>query len=200
LDFYMFASVCEDISNWLAAGIEPVRVSVNFSKLHLRNPNFVEGLIAIMQVFDIEGKYLEVELTETTGYEDFETLALVVKQLKEYGIYTSLDDFGSGYSSLGLLKDLDVDIIKLDKTFIDNLGKEDKSDEIIVKNVVNMILDLEKEAIAEGVETAEQAAFLREVQCPVVQGFLFDKPLKKEDFMKRLSMGETYYKSMQNEF
>ena len=200
LDFYMFAAVCEDISNWIASGITPVRVSVNFSKLHLKNPNFVEGLIAIMQVFDIEGDYLEVELTETTAYEDFETLAEVVHQLRSYGIHTSLDDFGSGYSSLGLLKDLDVDIIKLDKTFIDNLGKADKSDEIIVKNVVNMILDLKKEVIAEGVETAAQAAFLREVQCPVVQGYLFDKPLRKEDFMKRLSEAETYYNSLPGEF
>lgn len=200
LDFYMFACVCEDISEWIASGIEPIRVSVNFSKLHLKNPNFVEGLIAIMQVFEIEGKYLEVELTETTAYEDFETLAEVVNQLREYGIRTSLDDFGSGYSSLGLLKDLDVDIIKLDKTFIDNLGKADRSDEIIVKNIVNMILDLNKEVIAEGVETAEQAAFLREVQCPVVQGYLFDRPLKKEDFMKRLREAETYYSTLPDEF
>lgn len=199
LDFYMFAAVCEDISSWIASGITPVRVSVNFSKLHLKNPNFVEGLIAIMQVFDIDGDYLEVELTETTAYEDFETMAEVVHQLRQYGIHTSLDDFGSGYSSLGLLKDLDVDIIKLDKTFIDNLGKTDKSDEIIVKNVVNMILDLKKEVIAEGVETAEQASFLREVQCPVVQGYLFDKPLRKEDFMKRLSEAETYYSSLPDE-
>ncbi len=200
LDFYMFANVCEDISSWIASGIEPVRVSVNFSKLHLKNPNFVEGLIAIMQVFDIDGDYLEIELTETTAYEDFETMAEVVHQLREYGIHTSLDDFGSGYSSLGLLKDLDVDIIKLDKTFIDNLGKEDKCDEIIVKNVVNMILDLEKEVIAEGVETTEQAAFLREVQCPVVQGYLFDKPLPKEDFLRRLSEAETYYSSLSDKF
>lgn len=195
LDFYMFACVCEDISTWLAEGIEPVRISVNFSKLHLRNPNFVDGLITIMQVYEIDGKYLEVELTETTGYEDFETLTQVVKQLKEYGITTSIDDFGSGYSSLGLLKDLDVDIIKLDKTFIDNLGKEDKSDEIIVKNVVNMISDLKKEAIAEGVETEAQADFLREVRCQVVQGYLFDKPLQKEDFRERLAAAATYYQS-----
>lgn len=193
LDFYMFAQVCEDISQWVASGLEPVRISVNFSKLHLRNPNFVDGLITIMQLYEVEGKYLEVELTEITGYEDFDTLVQVVKQLKEYGIYTSIDDFGSGYSSLGLLKDLDVDIIKLDKTFIDNLGKENKSDEIIVKNVVNMILDLRKEAIAEGVETEEQAAFLREVRCPVVQGFLFDKPLPKQEFQRRLETAGTYY-------
>ena len=193
LDFYMFSKVCEDITEWLAQGIEPVRVSVNFSRLHLLNPNFIEGLITIMQAYDVDGKYLEIELTETSSYEDFDRLVEVVEHLKEFDVATAIDDFGSGYSSLGLLKDLDVDVIKLDKTFMDNLENDDQTDRIIIKNVVNMIRELHKEALAEGVETEKQAEFLKSIQCPVVQGFLFDKPLTKEDFEKRLIEAGSYY-------
>ncbi|MBR1567350.1 MAG: EAL domain-containing protein, partial [Lachnospiraceae bacterium] len=116
-----------------------------------------------------------------------------VTKIKEAGIKTSIDDFGSGYSSLNMLKDLDADIIKLDKTFLDHLLKKDsKQDEIVIKNVVNMINELDMEAIAEGVETKEQADFLRGVKCKMAQGFLYDRPLPHDEFEQRLVSGRSY--------
>lgn len=193
LDFYVFEQVCMDLRAWLDAGIEPVCVSVNFSKIHLHDENLAASIFDIMNKYQIDSKYIEVELTEMSGYENYEALSNFVMKIKEAGIKTSIDDFGSGYSSLNMLKDLNADIIKLDKTFLDHLRKEDsKQDEIVIKNIVNMINELDMEAIAEGVETKEQADFLREVKCKMAQGFLYDRPLPHDEFEQRLVSGRSY--------
>ena len=186
LDFYVLEEVCRDIRKWLDRGIEPVRVSTNFSKIHLHNRQLAEDIISILEKYDIDSKYIEVELTEMSGYEDYEALSSFVNRMKEKGINTSIDDFGTGYSSLNLLKDLNVDIIKLDKSFLNNLENKSRTDEIVIKNIINMVNELNMEVIAEGVETVEQAEFLKNVNCCMAQGFLFDRPLPHDDFEKRL--------------
>lgn len=192
LDFYVLESVCCDIKNWIAAGIEPVRVSVNFSKIHLRNKNLANDIISVLKKYDVDSKYIEVELTEMSGYENYETLFNFVQIMKENGVSTSIDDFGTGYSSLNLLKDLNVDIIKLDKSFLNKIEQHQKTDEIVIKNIVNMVNELNMEVIAEGVETIIQATFLRNINCCMAQGFLFDRPLPHDDFEKRLCDRHTY--------
>lgn len=112
--------------------------------------------------------------------------------MKEAGVYTSIDDFGTGYSSLNLLKDLDVDIIKLDKSFINNLEMGDTNDKKVVRSIVSMVNELDMKVVAEGVETKEQMEFLKTVNCSMAQGFLFDKPLPREEFEWRL-LGERMY-------
>ncbi|MCI5751795.1 MAG: GGDEF domain-containing phosphodiesterase [Oscillospiraceae bacterium] len=195
LDFYVFESVCADIRRWLDIGIEPVKVSVNFSKRHLHDLRLADRILDIIKKYGIESRYVEVELTEMTSAEDLSAMRIFVDKMKENGVGTSIDDFGTGYSSLNLLKDLDVDVIKLDKSFFTNINEavsDASTDKIVVKNIVNMVNELNMEAISEGVETHAQADFLRETHCSMAQGFLFDRPLPKEEFEKRLSDGDFY--------
>ena len=187
LDFYMLESVCADIKKWKETGLEPVTVSVNFSKTHLHNPNIAEDIIAIIKKHGIESKYIEIEMTEMSDYNDYEAFRNLVNKLKENGVMTSIDDFGTGYSSLNLLTDFKFDIVKLDKSFIDNIIRNNsKTDEIVVRNIVRMTKELNMDSIAEGVETADQALFLQNIGCTKVQGYLFDKPLPEGEFIKRL--------------
>lgn len=187
LDFYMLDNVCRNISEWIKDGLEPVTVSVNFSKTHLHNPNIAEDILAIINKYGIESKYIEIELTEMSDYSDYGAFKTLVTKMKNNGVLTSIDDFGTGYSSLNLLTDFMFDIVKLDKSFLDNIIRNNsKTDEIVVRNMIKMIKELNMKAIAEGVETPEQARFLKDIDCNMVQGFLFDKPLAVEDFVKRL--------------
>ncbi len=192
LDFYVLETVCMDIRNWLNAGITPVRTSVNFSKIHLHNKNLSQDVLDILQKYQLDGKYIEIEITETSGYEDFTTLSDFVNEMKKHGIKISLDDFGIGYSSLTLLKDLNVDIIKLDKSFLQNVSAPDPSNDVVIHAIVNMVHALNMQVIAEGVETSVQASYLRNINCHLAQGFLFDMPLTKTDFEKCLT-GERLY-------
>lgn len=193
LDFYVFHRVCEDIHSWIQAGYEPVRVSSNFSRLHLRNPHLTEDILNTMKEFDIDSKYIEIELTEASDFEDKVAMQQFVDGLRQHGITVSIDDFGTGYSTFNAIKDLNVNVIKLDKSLLDHIGGENTHhDEVVIRNMVNMINELNLEVVAEGVENTKQLDFLQHAKCSTIQGFLFDKPLTKEDFEKRLSNKKTY--------
>ena len=192
LDFYVFRKVCEDIRYWLDAGIEPVRVSSNFSRHHLGNPHLTEDILAIMKEYNIDSKFIEIELTESSNFEDKIAMQKFVNGLRQHGISVSIDDFGTGYSTFAAIKDLNVNVIKLDKSLLDHIGDEKYHDEVVIKNMVNMINELHLEVVAEGVENSKQLDFLQNAKCSIIQGFLFDKPLTKEDFEKRLSNEVTY--------
>jgi len=192
LDYYILDKVCEDIRNWLDAGIEPVPVSVNFSKHHFRDRNFISRVIGTIRKYHLDPKYIEVELTENTSFGELQQLEAFMKEMKANQIPVSIDDFGTGYSSLNLLRSLDADIIKIDKSFIDMLEENDTGNEILIKNIINMINELGKSVVAEGVETAKQANFLRDAGCAVVQGFLFDKPMDLDAFTRRLTGSRKY--------
>ena len=187
LDFYVLEQVCRDIKKWSDMGVEPVTVSVNFSKTHLSNPDIAQQILDIIKKYDIDHKYVEIELTEMSDYSDYGAVKELVSTMKQNGIVTSIDDFGTGYSSLNLLTDFMFDVVKLDKSFIDNVIKNgSKTDEIVVRNIVKMIRELNMQTVAEGVETADQARFLNSINCSVVQGYLYDKPLREEEFFERL--------------
>lgn len=186
LDFYVLAKVCEDIKKWIDEGIEPVRISTNFSRIHLFNDDIGETILQIIYAHKINPKFIEFEITETVGYEDRKILSALIAFLKANGITSSIDDFGTGYSSLNFIRDLDVDNIKLDKSFIDDVCIGNTQSDQLVKNVVHLIKDLGHAVIVEGVETQDQANFVTEINCDVIQGYLFDKPLPKEEFKNRL--------------
>lgn len=192
LDFYVFESVCRDIQSWIRKGIAPVKVSVNFSKLHLQDEHFADKIVSLLNQYEVDSSFLEVELTETASYEDYEKLTGFITSMKDSGVAVSIDDFGTGYSSLSLLKDLKVDIIKLDKSFLDSLEKQREQDEIVIKNIVKMVNELHMDIIAEGVETRAQADFLRDIHCSMAQGYLFDRPMPCEEFEKRLQERKNY--------
>lgn len=187
LDFYMLEGVCRHIKEWEELGLEPVPVSVNFSKTHLHNPKIAEEILAVLKKYNVDSKYIEIELTEMSDFSDYNAFKNLVTEMKNNGVLTSIDDFGTGYSSLNLLTDFMFDIVKLDKSFFDNIIKSNsKTDEIVVRNMLRMIKELDMKAIAEGVETPEQARFLKEINCTMVQGYLFDKPLPADEFINRL--------------
>lgn len=187
LDFYMLDNVCRDIRDWIAQGLQPVTVSVNFSKTHLHDPDTADKIISIINNYGIDPRYIEVEMTEMSDFSDYNVFKAFVSKLKENGVITSIDDFGTGYSSLNLLTDFMFDVVKLDKSFLDNITRSaSRTDEIVVRNIIKMINELGMKTIAEGVETVEQARLLKDIGCTMVQGYLYDKPLCVEDFIERL--------------
>ncbi len=192
LDFYVFRTICQDIRRWLDEGFTPVRVSSNFSKLHLRNPHLADDIIGIMESYAIDSKFIEIEITEVSDFEDKVAMQKFVNKLRQHGISVSIDDFGTGYSTLNVLKDLNVNVIKLDKSLLDHVGEDQKHDEIVVKNMVSMMNELNLEVVAEGVENSKQLNFLKGISCSLIQGFIYDKPLPKEEFEKRLQNKDSY--------
>lgn len=186
LDFFVFETVCQNISDWIKRGLNPVTVSTNFSKLHLANPNFAESIFKIAQKYDIPANLLEIELTESSGYSDYEALTDFVGKMNNANIHTSIDDFGTGYSSLSMLKDINVDVVKIDKSFLGKNGSVDKLQEKMLENVIKMINDLDRTVICEGIENEKQLNFLKSSDCAIAQGFFFDKPLPHDEFEQRL--------------
>ena len=192
LDFYVLERVCEDIRDWQRRGITPVRISVNFSKHHLRNPKLIDDVMNVVSKYRINPDYLEIELTESTTSDDFEAMTRFIEDLKHHGIRTSMDDFGTGYSSLSLIKNINVDVIKIDKSFIDNITHPDSKDLIILRSILSMVMGLGNDVIAEGCETAEQARILNDLGCHMIQGYLFDKPLSHDEYTEKLAAGYVY--------
>lgn len=192
LDFYVLETVCKDLRKWIDLGLKPTRISTNFSKLHLKNPNFAKNILEILGKYNVDASYIEVELTEVSDYDDNLAMQKVVEILKSNGISVSIDDFGTGYSTLNVLKDSNVNAVKLDKSLLNNIGNPESQDEVILKNVIKMAQEMNKDVIAEGVETEKQAIFLKSINCHNAQGYLFDKPLGHEEFQKRLSSEKPY--------
>jgi len=179
LDFYVLEQVCKDITQWLKAGLNVGRISVNFSRKHLSNPHLVEDIMDVLRKYDMAGRYIEIELTETVDEVESNLLIEFIKRMKYHKVRISIDDFGTGYSSLNMLRSFAVDVLKVDKSFLDNLDERNK---IVLSNIIRMAQELNMEVVAEGVETKEQALYLGSIGCHTLQGFLFDKPLPKEEF------------------
>ena len=189
LDFYMLDQVCRSIRRWLDEGRRAVRISVNLSRRHMVNKRLLETIIEIIDRNKVPHEYIEIELTETTTDVEFKDLQRVVCGLQEQNIYTSVDDFGMGYSSLNLIRVIPWNVLKVDRSFLP-LDDEDSTSirSIMFKHVVAMTKEMGLECIVEGVETPAQLAVLKENSCELAQGFLFDRPLPMEEFEKRLDM------------
>lgn len=185
LDLYMLRKVCVIIKGWMESGLESAVVSVNFSRLHLGNTHFVEDLCEIVDEVGIPHKYIEIEITETVIYDNIETLEVLLNKLHSVGFTMSMDDFGSGYSSLSMLKDLPVDVIKMDRSFFAN-PKDGERSKAVVGSVIAMANGLGIRTVAEGVETQEQINLLRELNCNMAQGYFFARPIPESDFKKLL--------------
>ena len=192
LDFYMLDHVCKDIRRWLDEGKEVVRVSVNFSRKHLIDVNVLEKIIATIDKNNVPHEYIEIELTETTTDVLFSDLRRVVCGLQEQGIWTAVDDFGVGYSSLNLIRDIPWNVLKIDKSFVPkNIEEEESIQNKMFKHVISLAHDLGLECVIEGVETLDQLEVLRKNNCNIAQGYFFDKPLPLEDYENRLN--ERFY-------
>lgn len=190
IDFFVLNSTCRALRDWLDKGMDVVPISVNFSKVHFSNAGFYKQIVETVKRYHVPPKYIEVEFTESVDVADKEKLVQAVEYLKSYGLTTSMDDFGTGYSSLSLLKNLPVDVLKIDKSLLDGKTSQER---VIISNVVRMVNEMNIKVITEGVETPEQAEFLKQIECSAAQGFLFDKPLPREKFEERLAKG--YYEN-----
>ncbi|MBQ8094303.1 MAG: EAL domain-containing protein [Clostridia bacterium] len=192
LDFYVLERVCRDISRWISEGRQVVRVSVNMSRRHLIEDDLSDRILDIIDMYDVPHEYIEIELTETTTDVEFRRLKNIVTVLQDAGVFTAVDDFGVGYSSLNLIRDIPWDVIKVDKNFVPiESGINTNTRTIMFKNVVNMVREMGRDCVAEGVETKEQVKILRENGCGVAQGFFYDRPLPVTEFEKRLD--QKYY-------
>ncbi len=183
LDFYMLENVCIAIRDWLARGIDPVRVSVNFSRKHLTNPHLADDIMSVLNRYETESKFIEIELTETVDQNEAGLLAAFMGRMKKYHVTMSIDDFGTGYSSLNMLRTFPVDVLKIDRSFILDLEQNSKT---VLSNIIRMADELHMDVVAEGVETYEQMNYLKSIDCKEVQGFLFDKPMPLENFEQKL--------------
>ncbi|MCR5148911.1 MAG: EAL domain-containing protein [Eubacterium sp.] len=191
LDFYMLDRVCRDIARWIKTGRKSIRVSVNLSRKHMMNVNLLQSLLKTIDRHNIPHSCIEIELTETTTDVDFIDLKRVVNGLQKVGIYTSIDDFGIGYSSLNLLRELPWNVLKVDKSFLPTEGEQtSSSSNIMFKYVVSMAKELGIEVIVEGVETRHQLEILHKNHCELAQGFYFDKPLQVNEFEEKI---DKYY-------
>lgn len=188
LDFYMLDQVCRDIRRWLDEGRSVVRVSVNLSRKHMLDPDLLEHILETIDRHEVPHKYIEIELTETTTDVEFRDLKRVVSGLQRAGIYTSVDDFGTGFSSLNLIREISWNVLKVDRSFLP-LHEDDENSvrAIMFEHVVAMARALGLECIAEGVETPEQVEILRKNHCNLAQGYFYDRPLPVEDFEVRLN-------------
>lgn len=182
LDIYVFEQTCKYIRKWIDAGVEPVPVSINLSRAHLENKDFLKPYVEIQKKYNIPSKLLELELTENLLLENPKEVMDAIKKIHQAGFLCSLDDFGSGYSSLNILKDLDVDIIKLDRAFFRSPDVVEPKEKIIVGEVVSMARQLGMMTVSEGVETEAHVNFLKEIDCDKGQGYFFSRPISEEDF------------------
>ncbi len=188
LDLYVLRKTCEYIREWIDKGIDPVQVSVNFSRRDLSYKNLAKEITDIIDSYGIDRRYIEVEVTETASEDERILMTNFLSRLRQERIATAIDDFGTGYSSLSTLRDFPVSVIKIDRSFINN-EELNKSDEIVLKNIVTMARELGINVITEGVERPDQTKLLQSVGCNIVQGFLYDNPMPKSDFEKRLQKG-----------
>ncbi len=178
---WVLREACRQASLWRQAGLTPIPVAVNISALQLKHGDFVERVLRIVDETGHDPALLELEFTESILIQDVEQVVRQVQQLKASGITIAIDDFGTGYSSLSYLKRLDIDRLKIDRSFIRDIGN-DPGDAAIVRAITQMARSLRLKLIAEGAETVEQTRFLISEGCREAQGFLYSRPLAAEDF------------------
>lgn len=181
VDYYVYREVFRFLAERLKDGKKVVPISLNVSRMHLNRTDFIEYVEALLEEFQVPCSLIEFELTESIYLDNTEAALKLIKGLHKLGIKVSMDDFGSGYSSLNLLSKLPIDIIKLDKVFLKE-GEMQESDRIIISCVVDMAKKLHIASLCEGVETQEQSDYLKKVGCQMQQGFYFSRPVPREDF------------------
>ena len=184
LDDYMLESVAHLQAAWTEQGKELVPISVNVSRAHFAEDNLAEHICGIVDKFKVPHKYIELELTESAFFDDKSVLLTTVRKLKDFGFKVSMDDFGAGYSSLNSLKELPLDIIKLDAEFFRSVDDIKRSN-LIVGETISLAKKLGMEIVAEGIETREQVDFLAKQDCDLIQGFYFSKPLPVAEFEQK---------------
>lgn len=183
LDQYMWRHVCKLLRKWIDEGLEPDPISVNVSRVNLYNPHLVDKLKNLITEYNIPASLLNLELTESAFMEDQELIMNTMSKLHKLGFKIMMDDFGSGYSSLNILKDMELDYLKVDMKFLDSQGFNGKGEKVLT-SVIRMAKWLQLPVIVEGVETQEQVDFLKYIGCEYAQGFFYAKPMSVFEYEK----------------
>ncbi len=188
LDRYVIERVCADLHAELEAGNECMPISINLSRLDFEMCDIVGYICEMLEKYGLSKDLLDIEITESALSDNSEVLINSFKKLQELGFRIWLDDFGSGYSSLNVLKDYKFDVVKIDKKFLEGLS-DNTNAKLILENIVSLSEQLDMIPLTEGVETKEQYEFLREIGCKRVQGYLFSKPVPKNEIKKMIREG-----------
>ena len=183
LDEFVWETVFRLLRKWLDKGICPLPISLNVSRAHIYSPDFAKRTMALLQKYGVPPYLVELELTETTFVENQTSLYNSMRLLQEEGLNFSIDDFGSGYSSLNMLKNTSACILKLDREFLCATGDDAKA-QAVVRHTISMANGLDMQVVAEGVETRAQAEFLASAGCLAAQGYYYSRPMPVEDFEK----------------
>ena len=183
VDKFIWEESCRYLRKWLDEGREVHPISVNVSRIDLYVPKLVQHLVDLREKYQLPSQYLELEITESAYTEDPEQIITITRQLREAGFVILMDDFGTGYSSLNMLKDIQIDVLKLDMGFLKSSDYSAKGGNILTA-ILKMAESLKMQTIAEGVETKEQVEFLKSIGCRYVQGFYYSKPLPVGEFEK----------------
>ncbi|MBR5645716.1 MAG: EAL domain-containing protein [Treponema sp.] len=190
LDDYMLNEVARLQAKWLEQGKKLFPISVNVSRAHFSREDLCKHICDIINAYDVPHEFIELELTESAFFDDKASLLHTIKQLKDCGFKVSMDDFGAGYSSLNSLKELPLDIIKLDAEFFRGIEDINRAN-MIVSQTISLAKKLGMEIVAEGIETREQVDFLAKQNCDLIQGYYFAKPLTVEEFESKAWVKKT---------
>lgn len=177
IDLNVFEQACEFLRERIDAGQDPVHISVNLSRAHLYNQDFMQDFIAIREQYDVPASLLEFEITESMAFEQLEFMEKFINKIHEAGFTCSIDDFGSGYSSLNALSYIPADVLKLDKTFFKIDSHQKIRNKQVITSVISLAKKLDMKVVAEGIETSSQAHFLQGIDCDIIQGFIYSRPL-----------------------
>lgn len=192
IDEYVLETVCKALNRWSQKGYDIFPISVNQSRLHLYQTDYTARLTTTINRCNVNANMIELEMTESIAFENQYLLKKITSELHRIGFILSMDDFGSGYSSLNVLKDLPFDVLKLDKAFFEESSDSSRGRNII-KSVISMAKDLNMKIISEGIEEYRQIEFLKQAGCDMVQGYYYGKPIPIDDFEKMVFENKTFY-------
>lgn len=198
IDFFVFESVCKMLRRRLDLGLSVVTVSCNFSRMHFLKPDFPERFLEVLERYQISKDLIEMEITETLIVEELQQhmVKKTLERLKEAGVRLSIDDFGAGYSSLGIFEQIPAAVIKLDRSFL--LNQEDRERQVkIMRGIVKLGEELDAQIVCEGVETEKDISLMREIGAYVAQGYFYSRPVPEAEFEQKLVCGEKQIKEEQ---
>lgn len=185
IDIFVFTEVCSVINKWMLENTLIYPISVNISRVSLENEALVKQFIDIARMFNVSHSSVQIEITESAIFEKEDKFQLIIDNLRDVGFKVSIDDFGAGYSSLNMLKNIVVDEIKLDKEFLVNINNEDRS-HIIIDSMITMAHKLNTKIVAEGVETLQQKEYLSSIGCDIGQGYIYSKPITINEYERMI--------------
>ena len=187
IDYFVYEEVCKYLRNRIDNDMPTVVISVNVSRVHMFTDDFITKLLCLVKRYRVPAELIEFELTESIFEPNEDGMVETIMKLKELGFKISIDDFGSGYSSLSLLKRMPVDVLKIDREFI--RSTTGTKDEIVLSSVIDMADKMGISVICEGAETSEQIDFLKGTSCDTVQGYYYSKPVSCIEFDELMEHG-----------